>query len=162
MISPTKQTVGSFCFNLVSEANRQRAIEAALHDNVCTQLEAATIIRLRGQDGEWQGDANALLLLRQFAAEVRAEAARDVAATIQLNPAPTKPAEGIATGSGDLNARVGAFDEDALEDAIHLAARAVWRRAETMRYPIGERWLQDQDAYEEDIRGAFAVLRRAT
>lgn len=42
---------------------------------------------------------------------------------------------------------------DALEDAISRAARAVQRRAQTLRDPAGEAWSQDVEDFAEDIRG---------
>lgn len=54
--------------------------------NIATVAEAAAILKLRNRAGWWNGDKQALEVLRKFAAEVRAEAARDVAKTINFNP----------------------------------------------------------------------------
>lgn len=58
--------------------------------DVASDTEAAAILRLRNRAGWWEGDRNALKVLREFAHAVRAEAAREVAKTIDFNPSPTK------------------------------------------------------------------------
>lgn len=76
-----------------------RAGENVTHEaHIATPEEAAAILKLRNRAGWWEGDRNALQVLREFAAHVRAEAARDVAATLNFNPgADAAPAEVRAT-----------------------------------------------------------------